>query len=156
MKRHVESREAFTQYWPPDRWWEPSGWEETAILMLGMVSNAGGLVERLAKVNPVVASRCLTEGDLDVDEATRDFVIGKLIATMREITGDPPEARAQAGRALAKLGDPRLGVGVREDGVPDVEWCKIPAGPFLMGSSEDDPGAMDRGKPQHKLTLPTY
>jgi formylglycine-generating enzyme required for sulfatase activity len=156
MRRRVENGEAFTQYWPPDRWWEPSGWEETAILMLGMTSKAGTLIRRLAEVNPVVAARCLTEGDPDVDEVVRDFVIDKLIATMREVTGDPPEARAQAGRVLAKLGDPRPGVGVREDGVPDIEWCEVPAGPFLMGSSEDDPDARDREKPQHKLTLPTY
>jgi formylglycine-generating enzyme required for sulfatase activity len=75
---------------------------------------------------------------------------------MRENTGDPPEARVQAGRLLAKLGDPRPGVGVREDGLPDIEWCEVPGGPFLMGSSEDDPDAIDREKPQHELTLPTY
>jgi formylglycine-generating enzyme required for sulfatase activity len=57
---------------------------------------------------------------------------------------------------LAELGDPRPGVGVREDGVPDIQWCEVPAGPFLMGSLEDDSRAYDREKPQHELTLPTY
>jgi formylglycine-generating enzyme required for sulfatase activity len=155
MRRRAENGEAFTQYWPPDRWWEPSGWEETAILMLGMTSKAGALIRRLAEVNPVVAARCLTEGDPNVDEAARDFVIAKLIPAMRD-EGVPPETRAQAGRALAKLGDPRPGVGVREDGVPDIEWCEVPAGPFLMGSSEDDTEAYNDEKPQHELSLPTY
>jgi formylglycine-generating enzyme required for sulfatase activity len=33
---------------------------------------------------------------------------------------------------------------------------EILAGPFLMGSSEDDPDAKKDEKPQHELTLPTY
>jgi len=32
----------------------------------------------------------------------------------------------------------------------------VPAGPFLMGSSADDPMADDNERPQHSLTLPAY
>ncbi|HDQ71362.1 MAG TPA: hypothetical protein ENN19_04605 [Chloroflexi bacterium] len=45
--------------------------------------------------------------------------------------------RAEAGKALAKLGDPRPGVGLRDDGLPDIVWCEIPAGPFLMGNDNE-------------------
>ncbi len=38
--------------------------------------------------------------------------------------------------------------------VPDM--VKIPAGPFLMGSSDADTLAYDDEKPQHRLELPTY
>jgi formylglycine-generating enzyme required for sulfatase activity/predicted Ser/Thr protein kinase len=38
--------------------------------------------------------------------------------------------------------------------VPDM--VKIPAGPFLMGSSDADTLARDDEKPQHRLELPTY
>jgi formylglycine-generating enzyme required for sulfatase activity len=33
--------------------------------------------------------------------------------------------RAAAGVALAHLGDPRPGVGLRADGLPDIVWCKV-------------------------------
>ena len=38
------------------------------------------------------------------------------------------EARASAGVRLALLGDPRPGVGLRADGLPDVDWCPIEGG----------------------------
>jgi formylglycine-generating enzyme required for sulfatase activity/serine/threonine protein kinase len=37
-----------------------------------------------------------------------------------------------------------------------MEFVEVPAGPFLMGSNEDDPDADDDEQPQHELTLPTY
>jgi formylglycine-generating enzyme required for sulfatase activity len=37
-----------------------------------------------------------------------------------------------------------------------MEFVEVPAGPFLMGSSDDDPDARDNEKPQHELYLPTY
>jgi len=49
-----------------------------------------------------------------------------------------PVERAAAGRALAKLGDPRPGVGVDPDtGLPDILWCYAPSGPFLMGEDNE-------------------
>ena len=40
--------------------------------------------------------------------------------------------------------------------LPDIDWVKIPAGPFLMGSRDDDPEAYPAEKPQHTLELPDY
>jgi formylglycine-generating enzyme required for sulfatase activity len=39
-----------------------------------------------------------------------------------------------------------------------MEFVEVPAGPFLMGSNEDDPDSEfdDDEQPQHELTLPTY
>ena len=69
----------------------------------------------------------------------------------------PPTERALAGRALARLGDPRF----RPDAwyLPDDDllgFVRIPAGPFLMGSGDDDEMAYDDEKPQHEVTLPEY
>jgi formylglycine-generating enzyme required for sulfatase activity len=62
-----------------------------------------------------------------------------------------PVERAAAGRALAKLGDPRPGVGVDPGtGLPDVLWCYVPPGPFVMGSADDDEMAYNDERPQHR------
>jgi len=43
--------------------------------------------------------------------------------------------RVLAANNLARLGDPRAGVGLdSESGLPHIEWCVVPAGPFVMGS----------------------
>lgn len=55
----------------------------------------------------------------------------------------PPE-RAAAGRELAELGDPRRGVGVNDNGIPDIEWVDIPdEGEFLYQDKQ-------------KLRLPSF
>ncbi|MFZ5916056.1 MAG: formylglycine-generating enzyme family protein [Chloroflexota bacterium] len=76
----------------------------------------------------------------------------------------PAVERAAAGRALAVLGDPRPGVGVipspvsrgraGEGVLPDILWCQVPAGPFLMGSADEDEMASNDEKPQHEQTIP--
>lgn len=68
-----------------------------------------------------------------------------------------PRLRSEAGNTLARLGDPRPGVGSRViDGevVPDLILCFVPAGPFWMGSSDDDPMATEIEKPLHELDMP--
>ncbi len=66
--------------------------------------------------------------------------------------------RADAGNALAKLGDPRF----RADAwhLPDeplLGFVEISSGPFIMGSDpKQDRYAQEEEQPQHKLTLPRY
>jgi formylglycine-generating enzyme required for sulfatase activity len=55
---------------------------------------------------------------------------------------------------LALAGDPRPGVELDGDGLPDIIWHEIPAGPFLMGSGEEDKQASEREKPQHEQVIP--
>ncbi len=70
----------------------------------------------------------------------------------------PAPERAAAGDLLARLGDPRPGVGLNpETGLPDIDWCDVPAGAFLMGSDpQKDKRAQEDEQPQHTLTLPAY
>jgi len=58
--------------------------------------------------------------------------LASLLAETDELS-TPPERRLEIGDALARLGDPRKGVGLRPDGLPDIDWVEIPAGPFLYG-----------------------
>ncbi|MCP4288867.1 MAG: formylglycine-generating enzyme family protein [Gammaproteobacteria bacterium] len=68
----------------------------------------------------------------------------------------PVVERALAGNILAHLDDPRPGVGLREDGLPAIVWCDVPAGSFLMGSTKKDKDALSREQPQHDVTLSVY
>lgn len=66
--------------------------------------------------------------------------------------------RAFAGDVLADIGDPRFTFTLAGDMlVPDIAWCEVPVGPFLMGSSrEKDHDASDDEQPQHRVELPAY
>ncbi len=68
-----------------------------------------------------------------------------------------PSDRTQAGNALAKLGDPRPGVGLNAQGLPDILWAEpIKPGPFIMGNTkETDPMAYDDEAPQFTCNLIT-
>ncbi|MGD2178454.1 MAG: SUMF1/EgtB/PvdO family nonheme iron enzyme, partial [Anaerolineae bacterium] len=83
-----------------------------------------------------------------------DRLIPRLVQILRE---EPLRAveRAEAGKALAKLGDPRRGVGLRDDELPDIAWCEVPAGPFLLGSTDEDEQAWDGEKPQRGYEIET-
>jgi formylglycine-generating enzyme required for sulfatase activity len=43
--------------------------------------------------------------------------------------------------------DSRLGVMRRPDGLPDIAWCEVPAGPFVMGGDPDVEGVAWAGAP---------
>lgn len=53
------------------------------------------------------------------------------------------EARASVGVRLALLGDGRRGVGLREDGLPDIDWCRVEGGEVTIEirSDPDDPNS---------------
>jgi formylglycine-generating enzyme required for sulfatase activity len=96
-------------------------------------------VKALLEVNPVLAGRCLHEGQAEVAPEIRPVVVERLLATI----SNPEVAlrvRIAAGEVLGYMGDLRLGVLVT-----------IPAGAFLMGDDEDD-----NAKPQHEVVLPEY
>ena len=70
----------------------------------------------------------------------------KLLVRLVEIGALAPVDRAEMGRILSTLGDPRPGVGITQvtiDGktveLPQIEWCDIPAPPdgvFMMGADD--------------------
>ncbi|NDJ79077.1 MAG: formylglycine-generating enzyme family protein, partial [Chloroflexi bacterium] len=65
-----------------------------------------------------------------------------------EFAKKPPDERAAWGRNIADI-DPRPGVGLQPDGLPDIDWVEILAGEFTFGAEDERNGP-------RKLTLPTF
>jgi formylglycine-generating enzyme required for sulfatase activity len=113
----------------------PTGWEETTVLAAGLAAeNDDQLVRALIEVNPVLAGRCLYEGQARVDQTVRGAVIDSLLLAIADAEV-ALRVRIAAGEVLGYLGDPRPG-----------EMVVVRAGKFIMGE----------GKEQHKLPLPAY
>jgi formylglycine-generating enzyme required for sulfatase activity len=92
----------------------------------------------LATVDRVAGAALAAAGILeqpDAPPALRTELADLL--TVLLTAGAGPKEWAATGDALARLGDPRPGVGLRPDGLPDIVWCEVPAGSFLMGGKKD-------------------
>lgn len=73
-----------------------------------------------------------------------------LVHAIRQDQLFAPAERAAAGRTLARLGDPRAAV-MR---VAEMEFCYVPPGPFIMGSTADNEWAKNQERPQHQVDIP--
>lgn len=120
------------KYWPSERWWEPTGWEETVLFLSGILRDATRVVKWLAPVNPTLAFRCATESGASCDPQAM-----QLLYTPPEGARASPLARAAWGRILAQRGDLRPGVGLDSIGLPDIVWCEVPPGKFSMGGDDE-------------------
>ena len=92
------------------------------------------------------------------ERSVRDNIANWQTLLIRTPQGLLPGERADVGLALGRMdADKRSGVGLRDDGLPDIDWVTIPAGVFLMGSDKSvDDQAYDDETPQHEVELPTY
>jgi len=72
-----------------------------------------------------------------IEQPVWDALVKWLVALLETGQALLPVERAMCGRVLGLLGDPRQGVGLRLDGLPELEWCEITApvgGKFVMGA----------------------
>ena len=71
----------------------------------------------------------------------------EILQGRRYLQAAEPMARARAGRAINLLpgGDVRRGVGLRPDraDIPDIQWCSVPGGTLMMGSTKDEEDASE-------------
>jgi formylglycine-generating enzyme required for sulfatase activity len=76
------------------------------------------------------------DSEIPAPDRGRTSEIEALLAKIDD-PATPPERRLKIGDRLAKLGDPRPGVGLRADGLPDMDWVAVPAGRFLYGEKKE-------------------
>jgi hypothetical protein len=103
--------------------WEDYGQAKEYLWPDERVVEAADILERLGlKIEDLSdAERCFL-GPID-----RDAMLAAL--------DDPStthEIRATIGARLSLLGDPRPGVGLRKDGLPDIVWCEVPSGRITL------------------------
>jgi formylglycine-generating enzyme required for sulfatase activity len=162
---------------------EPDRWREVFILAAGHATRTHRLSLAIASVNDLcpaaleetarpdaaafrramLAGETLLEIGLnglqreEAGQAVLKRIRSWLAAAMRADRQLKPVERAAAGNVLARLGDLRPGVGLRSDGLPDITWRPVPAGPFRMGSDKKkDRSAEEAEFPQHEVNLPAY
>lgn len=158
---------------------DPERWREVALLAAARGGRVGiwNFIECLLGQNePPSDDQPAAEADLwgarlagqalvevaDVNHVHRvhQSKLDKLVAWLIYILDKaalPAIERAKVGQILARLGDPRPGVGLQANGLPDISWCDVPAGPFTMGSDRaTDEDAYDDEEPQHTPELPGY
>ena len=159
---------------------DPNRWREVALLAgakaaRGTASAIWQLVEALCyeeplAVGPAKGEGCwgaLLAGQALVETADLSQVsdrnriklerVKRWLVVILEQNSLPALERVAAGQSLAILGDDRPRVGLRADGLPDIAWCKVPAGPFVMGSDKKrDKWAEENEQPQHEVRLPGY
>ena len=103
---------------------------------LSLVRDLMDLMDRVADADATTAWRiailaglALLELDLSSDDrrdATHQLVRRSLVVLIEDPAAlDPPE-RLDAGLALGGIGDPRPRVGLRDDGLPDIDWVEVP------------------------------
>ena len=99
------------RFFPQESWYRPQGWEETAIILAGMLGSAGleRFVRWVAEAQPSVALRCIEEAG--IPGLSIETISHNLKAWLRErwlqlwkAEEQRPLARAVVGRALASVG----------------------------------------------------
>jgi formylglycine-generating enzyme required for sulfatase activity len=133
--------------WPEERWWQSSGWEEAAVLAVGMSGqDAGRTLEWLVSANPEVAAMAMQRSGMELDDRFKIEFRENWLPQLADLERYPEAAaRAAIGRALGTVMlstgeslDNRHGVGLTDDGLPDIEWVDITGGTVKLVDVEDE------------------
>lgn len=131
-----------------------SGWEETAIIASSIMDDAASLIRQIGDVNPVLAGRCLNEGQAKVHAADYERIKSTLLEMLTSDTAHL-RIRLAAGRVLASLGDPRFPVVLTQSNISYVKPPQVfvTGGDYFVGATRDDRLAREDEFPRHQVTL---
>jgi len=114
--------------WKPDHWWAATGREETAILLAGDRNDPHGVARWLAPAQPHLALELLEQPDfaLDLDNLDTETQSALIAGAHGKANEPDPVGRAAAYRVVGRFNaDRRAGIGLRDDGLPDMVWCAV-------------------------------
>lgn len=134
LDREMKAGTPATDFWQPENWWSPTGWEETAILLAGLYSDdTTPVIDWLGMVNPALAVRCILESGAHTPQITVKRYQPSWLVRMVDVDHEPnPYARGAIGWSIGLLDlDNREGVGLLRNGVPDIAWVEIPDDEFI-------------------------
>ena len=121
-----------SELWPLNSWWQPNAWSLAAMRAHRVCVNLAQPVEPLigwiAPANPGLASELwLLSDSPPLPQVTLDGLTRDWLPRMCDWKTEPsPLARAAIGLAMGRFDlDRRPGVGLRADGLPDIEWTPI-------------------------------
>ncbi|MCL5994705.1 MAG: SUMF1/EgtB/PvdO family nonheme iron enzyme, partial [Chloroflexi bacterium] len=129
-----------------------AAWNLAEVLCPADPPTGAALADETAGLKALLAAQTLLENEgrrlaeVDVWNRPKRQRVQAWMRAIVECGWLAPHDRAQAGIALAALGDDR-----------DLEeLVEVPAGPFLMGSADNDTMAYDDEKQQHEVALPAF
>lgn len=144
---------------------DDNNWREILLLTIGYLGiiqqreeAAGEVVEVFLKNNSGELGKAVVlAGDAVADTmpfgvtaSAKENTISALLETMCNDKRIKQSVRVSAGISLARIGDPRSEVIKSQM----MEFCHVPSGEFLMGSSYDDDISSDDEKPLHTILIP--
>lgn len=96
------------------------------------------LKAELTKTQPLVETDGPTQDTVPTQKTQSTTYPENVQRLLDKVTSSTigPIDRLAAGDELAKIGDPRPGVGLDAEGLPDIDWVEIPAGEFLYGEEK--------------------
>ncbi|MEM9556870.1 MAG: SUMF1/EgtB/PvdO family nonheme iron enzyme [Acidobacteriota bacterium] len=156
---------------------DPSLWRETLLFLAGRLVDGDGIWRLLHELLPapppredktldqtlvlraLIAALIVRENRLDqreeVEHRSTLETVRLWLRRIVEVGALEVVDRAEVGRVLGLLGDDRPGVGLVDNGLPDIEWVEIPAGTFIAGGEVDDEAAA-YVEPRREEELPAF
>lgn len=131
-------------------------WSEVAILYLEMMCDHDDTERIVITLRQLAAEnkngwvtwyigRIIESKDYQLTNQNRSLFTNNDIEQLRElflsafldIDSLPVVERAFCGKILGYLGDPRPGVSLNEQGMPDIAWCHVETGLYKIGASDE-------------------
>ncbi|PWQ96053.1 SUMF1/EgtB/PvdO family nonheme iron enzyme [Leucothrix pacifica] len=139
FEAHIAKGLEATALWSAENWWEANGWEEAAKLAAEYQADPSAFLHWLAAGNPRLAAEIARDqGYLPQKETLFADYRERWQTAITDVERYPhPHERHAISTVLAWLEwDNRAGIGLNEQGLPDIHWLEVPEGEFIYGEGD--------------------